>query len=88
MSTLTIRKNFNFEKELLDKASVILKQKNKNFTEILTNYFQAIIKDPNLIETIEEKAKQRTGSFIGMLDSKITNQGFKDMKKSYNEHIS
>lgn len=88
MSTLTIRKNFNFEKELIDKVSVLVKQKNKNFTEILTSYFQAIVKDPNMIDTIEQKAKQRTGSFIGMLDDKIGNQNYKEMKKSYNENIS
>ncbi|MEA2049844.1 MAG: DUF6364 family protein [Campylobacterota bacterium] len=88
MSTLTIRKNFNFEKELIDKASVILKQKNKNLTELLTNYFQAIIKEPNIIDTIEQKAKQRTGSFIGMLDGNIGSQDYKDMKKSYDKNIS
>ncbi|MEA3383771.1 MAG: hypothetical protein U9Q20_03720 [Campylobacterota bacterium] len=88
MSTLTIRKNFNFEKELIDKASEIVKNKNKNFTELLTSYFQAIIKEPSIIDIIEQKAKQRTGSFIGMLDDKIGDQDYKDMKKSYNEHIS
>jgi len=88
MSTLTIRKNFNFEKELIDKTAIILKQRNKNFTEILTNYFQAIIKEPNIIDTIEQKAQQRTGSSIGILDGKIGNKIFKDMKKSYHENIS
>ncbi len=88
MSTLTVRKNFNFEKDLIDKTALILKSQNKNFTEILTNYFQAIIKEPNIIDTIEEKAKQRTGSFIGILDGKIGNQTYKNMKKSYHEDIS
>jgi len=88
MTTLTVRKNFNFEKNLIEKTSVVLKKKNKNFTEVLTRYFQAIVKDPNILDTIEQKAKQRTGSFIGILDNKIGNQNFKDMKKSYNENIS
>ena len=88
MATLTIRKNFNFKKELIDKTSIILKQQNRNFTEILTNYFQAIIKEPNIIKTIEQKAQQRTGSFIGMLDGKIGDEDFKTMKKSYHENIS
>jgi len=88
MSILTVRKNFNFEKNLIDKVSKIVKQKNKNFTELLTSYFQAIIKEPNIIDTIEQKAKQRTGSFIGMLDGKIGDQDYKEMKKSYNENIS
>jgi len=88
MATLTIRKNFNFKKELIDKTSIILKQQNRNFTEILTNYFQAIIKEPNIIKTIEQKAQQRTGSFIGMLDGKIGDEDLKTMKKSYHENIS
>ena len=88
MSTLIVRKNFNFEKDLIDKTAVILKKQNKNFTEILTSYFQAIIKEPNIIGTIEEKAQQRTGSFIGILDGEIGSQTYKDMKKSYHENIS
>ena len=88
MGTLTVRKNFNFDKELIDKTTTILKQHNKNFTEVLTNYFQAVVKDPSIIDTMEEKAKQRTGSFIGMLDGKIGNGDFKEMKKSYNENLS
>lgn len=88
MSTLTVRKNFNFEKDTIDKVAVILKQKKLNFTEVLNIYFQAIIKEPELIDAIEQKAKKRTGSFIGMLDSKIGDESFKDMKKSYHEHIS
>ena len=88
MSTLTIRKNFNFEKELIDKASEVIKKQNKNFTQVLTNYFQAIVKEPALIDTIEQKAHQRTGSFIGMLDGKIGNQDYKEMKSTYHENIS
>jgi hypothetical protein len=88
MSTLTVRKNFNFEKETIDKVALILKQKHYNFTEVLNNYFQAIIKEPELIETIEKKAKKRTGSFIGILDGKIGDESFKELKKSYHEHIS
>ncbi|MFA7084399.1 MAG: hypothetical protein WC141_07680 [Arcobacteraceae bacterium] len=88
MSTLTIRKNFNFEKDTIDKVAVILKNKQHNFTEVLNNYFQAIIKEPELIEAIAKKAKKRTGNFIGILDGKIGNESYKDMKKSYHEHIS
>jgi hypothetical protein len=88
MSTLTVRKNFNFEKDTIDKVAIILKEKQHNFTEVLNNYFQAIIKEPELIETIEKKAKKRTGSFIGILDSKIGDESFKDMKKSYHADIS
>jgi hypothetical protein len=55
---------------------------------VLNNYFQAIIKEPELIETIEKKAKKRTGSFIGILDGKIGDESFKELKKNYHEHIS
>jgi len=48
MSTRTVRKNIDFDKE-----------------------------------TIQQKVKQRKGSFIGMLDD-----NYKSMKKSYNEHNS
>lgn len=88
MSTLTIRKNFNFDKELIDKASLVIANRNQSFTQVLTNYFQAIVKEPSIIDTIELKATQRTGAFIGMFDGMIGNTDYKDMKKAHNEDIS
>ncbi|MEA1917548.1 MAG: hypothetical protein U9N42_08510 [Campylobacterota bacterium] len=88
MSTLTIRKNFNFDKELVDKVSEIIKKRDKNFTQVLTSYFQAIVKEPNTIDIIEHQAHQRTGGFIGMLDGKIGDQDYKDMKSDYYANIS
>lgn len=88
MSTLTVRKNFNFDKELIDKTSMIIKKQNKNFTNILTNYFQAIIKEPSIIDVVEQKAKQRTGSFIGMLDGQIGDLDYRDMRSEHHENIS
>ena len=88
MSTLTIRKNFNFDKDIVDKVSAILKKKNTTFTQVLSSYFKAIIKEPDILELIEQKAKHRTASFVGMLDGKIGNIDYKDMKKSHNEYIS
>ena len=87
MSTLTVRKNFNFDKDLIDKTASILKKQNKNFTEVLTSFFQAIVKEPTIIETVEQKAKARTGSFIGMLDGVIGEMNYKDMKKEHHENI-
>ncbi len=87
MGTLTVRKNFVFDKELINNVAVILKDKDKNFTQILTNYFKAITKNPDLIDEVEEKAKERTGSFIGVLDGKIGNMDFKEMKRVRNEDI-
>jgi hypothetical protein len=88
MNTLTVRKNFNFEKELIDNVGTILKEKNTNFTRLLTNYFKAITKEPTIIDDIEQKANKRVGSFIGMLDGKIGNDDYKNLKRQYNEHIS
>ena len=88
MSTLTVRKNFKFDKEIVDKIGTILQKKNLNFTQFLSHYFQAVIKEPTLIDTIELKSKQRSGNFIGMLDGKIGDMDYKEMKKSYNENIS
>ena len=88
MVTLTVRKNFVFDKELVDNVGVILKEKNKNFTKLLTDYFRAITKNPELIEDIEEKAQKRNASFIGILDGKIGDMDYKEMRKEYHEHIS
>ncbi len=88
MGTLTVRKNFVFDKELVDNVGVILKEKNKNFTKLLTDYFKAITKNPDLIEDIEEKAQKRNASFIGILDGKIGDMDYKEMRKEYHEHIS
>ena len=88
MGTLTVRKNFVFDKELVDNVGVILKEKNKNFTKLLTDYFKAITKNPELIEDIEEKAQKRNASFIGILDGKIGDMDYKEMRKEYHEHIS
>ena len=60
MGTLTIRKNFKFDKEIVDKVNVILKEKNLNFTQFLSHYFEAVIKEPTLIDTVEKISKQRT----------------------------
>ncbi len=88
MNTLKVRKNFVFDKGMIEKTKVILKEQKKSFTEAINLYFQAIIKEPSLLEEIEKKANKRTGSFIGMLDGKIGNENFKEMKTEYHESIS
>ena len=88
MSTLTVRKNFKFDKEMIDKVSSILQKRDLNFTQFISQYFQAVIKDPALIELIEQKSKQRTGEFIGVLDNKTGDVDYKEMKKIYNENFS
>lgn len=88
METLKIRKNFLLDRDIIEKAEVILKQKHKNFTEAVNLYFQAIAKDPTILEKLEETVSKRTGNFIGLLDGKIGNEDFKIMKKSHYEDIS
>ena len=88
MARLSVRKNFKFDKEIVDKVGTILQEKNLNFTEFLTAYLQAVIKDPTLIETVEKKAKQRRGDFIGILDGEIGNETYKQMRNSYHENLS
>ena len=88
MGTLTVRKNSVFDKELIDNVNKILESKDTNFTKLLANYFKAISKNPDIIEKIEEESKKRTGSFIGILDGKIGNIDYKEMKKAHSENIS
>lgn len=88
METLKIRKNFLLDREVIEKAEVVLKQKHKNFTEAINLYFQAIAKDPTILEKLEETVSRRSGNFIGLLDDKIGNENFKSMKMVHHENIS
>ncbi|MDX9744182.1 MAG: hypothetical protein RBT59_10215 [Arcobacteraceae bacterium] len=88
MNTLKVRKNFLLDSDTIDKATVVLKYKHKNLTEAINLYFQAIAKDPSIVDIIENTAAKRTGGFIGMLDGKIGNDDFKDMKRVHHENIS
>lgn len=87
MEALKVRKNFLLDSDIVEKAGVILKQKHKNFTEAINLYFQAIAKDPSILDKVESTASKRTGSFIGMLDGKIGDADFKEMKKSHHETL-
>ena len=83
MATLKVRKNFLLDKEIVEKAQVILLEQQKNLTEVLNSYFKAIVKEPSILQTIEKSANKRTGSFIGMLDGKIGDVTFKEMKQEH-----
>jgi hypothetical protein len=88
MNSIRVRKNFLFDSDVIDKATEILKHKHKNMTEAINSYFQAIIKDPTILDVVDNAALKRTGSFIGMLDGKIGDENFKQIKKGYHESIS
>ncbi len=85
MDVLKVRKNFLLDKELVDKAQIILLRKHKSLTEAVTTYLRAVVKDPNILETIEKTSKKRTGSFIGMLDGQIGTQNAKSIRKEYHQ---
>ena len=83
MTALKVRKNFLLDKEIIEKAQVIILEQQKNLTEVLNTYFKAIVKEPSILETIEKSANKRTGSFIGMLDGQIGDSSFKEMKQEH-----
>jgi len=85
MDVVKVRKNFLLDKELIDKAQEILLTKHKNLTEAVNLYFKAIVKEPSILDSIEQSANKRTGSFIGMLDGKIGDENFKEMKKEHHK---
>lgn len=80
-NTIKIRKNFLLDSDVIDQATEILKHKHKNLTEAINLYFQAITKDPSLVDTIENMASRRTGNFIGILNGKIGDTEYKEIKK-------
>jgi len=88
MNTLKVKKNFLLDSEAIEKATAILKKKHKSLTEAINLYFQAIAKDPTILDTIQSSASKRTGSFIGILNGKVGDEDFKSMKNEHNENIS
>jgi len=85
VTALKVRKNFLLDKEIIEKAQVIILEQQKNLTEVLNTYFKAIVKEPSILETIEKSANKRTGSFIGMLDGQIADTSFKEMKQEHSQ---
>ena len=86
MNIVKIRKNFLLDKETVEKAQQIIRKQHKSLTEAITLYLKAVVKDPSILQTIEQSAKKRTGSFIGMLDGEIGNKQYKEMKKEALQH--
>ena len=86
MNIVKIRKNFLLDKETVEKAQQIIRKQHKSLTEAITLYLKAVVKDPSILQTIEQSAKKRTGSFIGMLDGEIGDKTYKEMKKEALQH--
>ncbi len=85
MKVVKVRKNFLFDKEMVEKVQEILSKKHKSLTEAIALYFQALVKEPEILDAIENSARKRSGSFIGMLDGKIGDESRKTMQKTYAE---
>lgn len=83
MNGVKVRKNFLLDKEVTEKAQAILSEKHKNLTEVINLYFKAIVKEASILDTIEKSANKRIGSFIRMLDGKIGEGDYKELKKEY-----
>ena len=81
MNTIKVRKNFLIDKDLIEDAQKIILNKHKNLTEAIVTYLQAVVKNPKILDTIEENANKRVGSFIGMLDGEIGDIDYKEAKK-------
>ena len=81
MQIVKIRKNFLLDKDMVEKAQNIIVKQHKNLTEVINLYFKAIVKEPSILDAIEKSANRRTGSFIGLLDGKIGNESYKEIKK-------
>ncbi len=85
MKVVKVRKNFLFDKEMVEKVQEILSKKHKNLTEVISLYFQALVKEPEILDMIESSAHKRSGSFIGLLDGKVGDESKKTMQKNYAE---
>jgi len=83
MKALQVRKNFLFDRALIDEAQKILKKRHKNLTQAITLYLKAVVKNPEILDEIEKSANKRDGSFIGMLDGMIGNESYKEMRNEF-----
>jgi len=48
MNVVKVRKNFLLNKDIIEKAQIILLGQQKNLTEVINIYFKAIVKEPSL----------------------------------------
>jgi len=83
MKALQIRKNFIFDRTLVEEAQKVLKKRHKNLTQALTLYLKAVVKNPQVLDEIEKSANRRDGGFIGILDGQIGDESYKKMRNDY-----
>ena len=88
MKTLQVRKNFLFDRVLVEEAQEILKKRHKNLTQAITLYLKAVVKNPEILDEIEKSANKREGRFIGMLDGMIGDESYKKMRDEFYKESS
>ena len=71
MKNIRIRKNFLLDRDAVEKAQPIIKARYNSLTEGIRLYLQAVVRNPDILDAIEQSANMRTGAFIGMLDGAI-----------------
>ena len=85
MKPIQIRKNFIFDRQLVEEAQEVLKKRYGNMTQAFTQYLKAVVKNPDILEEIEESASKREGRFIGMLDGKVGADEYRELRDSFYE---
>ena len=83
MKTLQVRKNFLFDRALVEEAQEVLKKRHKNLTQAITLYLKAVVKNPEILDEIEKSANKRDGSFVGMLNGLTGNESYKEMRNEF-----
>ena len=77
------RKNFLLDRETLDELQMVLKPTNRNLTELINQYFKAVVKDSSILHRVDDIANLRRGSFIGLLDHEVGTESWGTMRGGY-----
>ncbi len=83
MKALRVRKNFVFDRSLVEEAQKILKKRHKSLTHAITLYLKAVVKNPAILDEIEKSAQKKDGNFIGILDGRIGDSSYKKMRSEH-----
>jgi len=68
--------------DIFDKFQNILKNYHKDFSEVINNYLERVVKKPEILE------KEQKDDFIGILDNKIGDIDLKKLKREKYENFS
>jgi len=79
------RKNFLLDRETTEKLQELLAPTGRNLTELINQYFKAVIRDTTLLDRVDSIANLRRGAFIGLLDSSVGSQSWSDTKRDFHQ---